>query len=1446
MDEGVSTADTIISSSYTNDTLEKTDKLKLSAGTDNAGTLSQNNNENPLSSEDTNGTFTDLNLLIKSLRDGDTLILDKNYVYNSTSDSSLNNGFTISKSITIDGNGIYSITGTNKIFTINSKNVVLQNINFINSNNVIVWNGANGKIINSQFTNCEQLFIYGADLVINKSRFIGKTRTGGIYLIECMSDSTKVLNSNFTDFNATFYFKTEAYSTNTLLKNCTFKGNSVDTQPNQYYDMISFYGMGDIEDCKFYINFPNPIKPSGTNNGFNQVIGASAPVNIRNCYIDAPGARNVISFESTLTRVYNTIFKNMKSITEFYDPKNNQFMVRTGSLFDNCTFENLTGDYAITLGYSGITIKNSRFIDCKSAILMITTVMSSKDYSPDYCIVDNCNFTNSNPKTASTPVVNVQNGVHVQLNNLKFVNTNSDVDINVSSGVSIKISNITNSSMVINKGVDFKAEHDLWVTNDSNAQGNGTSRDDLCNLTYALEMIDYNGVIHFTQGVYNDITTQKSILANLIGEDKNVIINQGSFYLLTPAAYIKNITFNNTQEQFILQQYNEVINCNFTNISKTHTLITTGPGSYHKKDLIKDCYFINVKNNNLFGGANYMAGNIMDNIHIISSTIQNIMASGSSFSGANTLRNVFFTDSTTTSRLATLYGRNNRIENVSIYNSVFFSIAELNTAGIYNNITVNNCTSTVGNTGYLFGSGTDSEYNLINITKLIFNNNGAFIFKFGSDGLVLSNSIFSNMNHNSLWAASKVYTLNNVTISNVNTTSSLFAIVDGLELDNLTVKNLKSDTILDLKNQVILSDGVFDHVKGSLIISGNNVKLNKISFTDCQVTASESLIMVNGNHTRFNNDIFFNNHGVNGGAVYINANDTNFKNCSFYNNTVSGKGGAIYSSKTIYLLIDKNSAKNLTILDEGVEDTSKNNTVWIYHIIPTYEHIYVYLGARDHASSDGLSYHTNSLSTAFGLVTSGGTIYANGTGELLEFTLNDELTKQDLTIIGNNTYLCVKKPIIIGVEGTGLTLKGINFENSTGFTAITWNGENGIINNCTFKNNKNTAGGIAGAINVKGDNLQIIKTKFINNAASADEYSIGGAICVNASNIVIKDSLFDGNDGIDGSHIYVDYDGFISSIMNSTFANGKSSLSTGGSGILNNGIINTISDCNFTHNAASNGAALYMSGIGNILLKGNNFTNNSADNNGGAIYLKQGGLTINNNKFSNNTAVNGGAIYSIISLSIVDSVFTDNNASGNGGAIFANNGLSLDTVEFVKNSATNGGALYLNNGITMVNSVQFNDNTVSGEGSAVYINIASVTLKHADLSGNVDPDMNCAIHVEDGSISVPDSDLNLGSDQKIHLTNYVTDVLYVSPHGQGYGLTKDDAASLNNDLLGHLNDGGRVIFLNNDGEVYSLDPVTISNLHNIVFVGNSTTIQLNNKDKKSLFNNHLHHIRSCS
>ncbi|MDO5819692.1 MAG: hypothetical protein Q4P11_05090 [Methanobrevibacter sp.] len=110
--------------------------------------------------------FEELSYRINNTPEGDLLVLDKNYKFTNDTGDASTKGIIVSKSITIDGNGhTIDASKLSRVFNITADNVVLKNINFINGNalgrydnidaggGALYWYGANGKVLNCNFTN---------------------------------------------------------------------------------------------------------------------------------------------------------------------------------------------------------------------------------------------------------------------------------------------------------------------------------------------------------------------------------------------------------------------------------------------------------------------------------------------------------------------------------------------------------------------------------------------------------------------------------------------------------------------------------------------------------------------------------------------------------------------------------------------------------------------------------------------------------------------------------------------------------------------------------------------------------------------------------------------------------------------------------------------------------------------------------------------------------------------------------------------------------------------------------------------------------------------------------------------------------------------------------------------------------------------------------------------
>lgn len=131
------------------------------------------------------GTFNDLSELING--DSDVIELNSDYKYSST-DSVAKGGITINRPLTINGNG-HTINASNsvRIFIVNSSNVILNNINFINGYST----GSGGAIGANEF---ENLTISNCNFSKNSAQFGGAVLSSASY--------TKITNCNFNDNHA--------------------------------------------------------------------------------------------------------------------------------------------------------------------------------------------------------------------------------------------------------------------------------------------------------------------------------------------------------------------------------------------------------------------------------------------------------------------------------------------------------------------------------------------------------------------------------------------------------------------------------------------------------------------------------------------------------------------------------------------------------------------------------------------------------------------------------------------------------------------------------------------------------------------------------------------------------------------------------------------------------------------------------------------------------------------------------------------------------------------------------------------------------------------------------------------------------------------------------------------------------------------------------------------
>ena len=183
----------------------------VSSNNDNVISVNENSGETLGA---TTGTFTELSQLINE--SGGNLKLQKDYVYNSATDSAFKNGIPINRDIDITINGLTNTidgNGEARIFDVIGGNVKLMDITFKNSvstssKGAVYWSGSNGELLRCTFTNNTDTN-YGA---------LYWTGTSGI-----ISDCT-FRNNHATNYGAVCLNVEE-----TKMTGCTFENNYATT-----------------------------------------------------------------------------------------------------------------------------------------------------------------------------------------------------------------------------------------------------------------------------------------------------------------------------------------------------------------------------------------------------------------------------------------------------------------------------------------------------------------------------------------------------------------------------------------------------------------------------------------------------------------------------------------------------------------------------------------------------------------------------------------------------------------------------------------------------------------------------------------------------------------------------------------------------------------------------------------------------------------------------------------------------------------------------------------------------------------------------------------------------------------------------------------------------------------------------------------------------------------
>ena len=568
---------------------------------------------------------------------------------------------------------------------------------------------------------------------------------------------------------------------------------------------------------------------------------------------------------------------------------------------------------------------------------------------------------------------------------------------------------------------------------------------------------------------------------------------------------------------------------------------------------------------------------------------------------------------------------------------------------------------------------------------------------------------------------------------------------------------------------------------GVLYWNGDNAYIYNCTFQNNVLSSYTSsgkggVIYVTGNSDIFTVEkcTFKDNKAYDGGAIYV---DDVTDNTLIYNSVFTGDyathyGGALYYEGSICYYVDENTNRDFSGNFAGGNSAYAN--IYDGEAIKCILDVYVSLNG----DGDGFTFNTpTNFNNGFKLVAPNGKINFVAENEIFNLGEDYRISKFNVTFLGNHSTLN-DASFIITPTSHSIKFYNLIFTGNTEYTII-WNGVDGVVENCTFKNNGGNNGVKGVAIQAYGDNLQVKNSLFNNNQALTNGAN-GGAIWCNATNLKIINSNFTNNKANTGGiHVYLAESASYTLITGSRFINGTKT-GIGSAIILTNGTII----------------------VGNSV-----FEKNSGDY-GGALRLLNGSATINGSAFTSNEATYGGAICSNMPLTLTYSNFTRNQADYGGALYLSGTGNSLTDLIFERNVAKIGSAIYFNTSddITL-KKIKFTTNTATEDATVYFTSNCNVyNDENVIFTGNTLPS---------------DSSLNVVVPNAVEIN---ANVYYISNNGGGTGLTWGNDATTLDYALSHIFEGGKIIFSQDTYEFENA--ITISK--NIALVGNQTTLKRKN------------------
>lgn len=312
------------------------------------------------------------------------------------------------------------------------------------------------------------------------------------------------------------------------------------------------------------------------------------------------------------------------------------------------------------------------------------------------------------------------------------------------------------------------------------------------------------------------------------------------------------------------------------------------------------------------------------------------------------------------------------------------------------------------------------------------------------------------------------------------------------------------------------------------------------------------------------------------------------------------------------------------------------------------------------------------------------------------------ITVDDLVIDGQgHTINANKKARIFNIQSKNVLLKNINIINGNVTShggAIYWEGLNGTVKNCIFKD--------------------------------CSSPNSGGAILFK-NPAMIENSKFTGNRAYFGGGVNFDEE---SHIINCIFEDNYAKYLGGGIYTLQK---THISYSRFISNEAGDGGGIYLEAGGTI--EDSEFERNNAIGYGGAI-TNDDKVIIRNSKFMENTGKFAGAIYFKGSGHVEHSSFCENSANLGGAVSIYSNNIDIINSKFEYNSAEQGPSLYINGKNIKIENVSFTNNKTSFEYEICMISknttFTNLTFHNIPQPPKKDPAINNDTSKKDDAVPI--------------------------------------------------------------------------------------------------------------